>query len=124
MFALALLKRFWPAIPIILLTIALLATRGTLADTKRERDLATIKLSVSNASIDRLQTALRRVTVQQMDLAADDAARVQASRQAAQLAEAAAKVRQAAIDRLMASAGTIAPGKECEPSDTVQELWK
>jgi hypothetical protein len=34
--AIALLKRFWPAIPILALSIALLATRATLADAKRD----------------------------------------------------------------------------------------
>lgn len=123
--ALALLKRFWWAIPIFVLAIALLITRGTLAEVKAERDVASAKLIVSNASVARLQSALDRTLRDQQDLAARDASRIKASRETLALIDAASEVREAARERLLASANIDRPepAAECEVSEAVAAVW-
>lgn len=128
----ALLKRCWWAPVIIALTFALLATRATLADCRAERVVAETNLKTSNASIGRLEAEIARITAEQRQLATSDAARVEASKQSLALAEAAGKVRQAAIDRLEASAeaakakpaSAIPDQSDCEFSAAVLENWQ
>lgn len=124
------LRRVWWALPILALAIALVVTRGTLAEAKAERDIAGAKLAVSNASIGRLTGELDRALKEQQALASGDADRVRASRQALQLADAASAVRQAAIDRLRASAAATRPDTSraplpasCQVSESVMENW-
>lgn len=126
-----LVKRFWPALPILALAIALIVTRGTLAGAKADRDIANAKLAVSNASIDRLTGELERVMREQQALSQGDAERTRAARQALELVNAASAVRQAAIDRLRASAATMRPETSqvplpasCQVSEAVAEVWK
>ncbi len=113
------------------LLIALFATRATLSSVKAQRDVTSAKLSVSNASIGRLSGELERATAEQVALASNDAERAKAAQQALQMAEAAEKVRQAAIDRLMASAGVVRPAvkteelpDECRVSQAVEGVWE
>jgi hypothetical protein len=111
-----------------LLIIALLATRGALSDAKHERDQATLKLSVSNASIGTLEGALKRMSDETKALANSDANRINASRQAIQLADAASQVREAARQRLLQSAEMIRPvgiggSEECAVSSAVEAAW-
>lgn len=127
----ALAARYWQVIlgaaVSLALIVGLLATRATLATTKAERDTATIKLSVSNASVGRMEAEMKRVMESEQSLAASDSARIQASRETLAVAEAASKVRQAAIERLKASAAVLRPDAphvpECEVSDAVAEAW-
>lgn len=127
--------KLWAAIGagliIIALVVALLATRETLAARTAARDVANAKLAVSNASVGRLSAELGKALAQQQALAQDDEARVQASREAMKVAEAASAVRQAAIDRLMASAGSVKPQPAvevtpagCQVSEAVEAVWK
>lgn len=111
------------------LVIALLLTRGALYDEKRERARTEATLAVSNASVSRLEAEFDRVLKDQQSLATDDAARIQASREAAALAEAASQVRKVAIDRLLASAEVERPvttkvDASCEVSDAVKAVWR
>lgn len=120
--------RAWGAIGvgviIILLVGLCLRLDGLRAGYKAERDVAVIKLETTAASVDRLARELARVKAEQQALSAGDQQRITASRETLQLAEAASKVRQAAIEKLLASAGIIRPEDRCEVSDAVKELWK
>lgn len=111
------------------LVIALLATRATLADEKRERALAESKLTISNGSVARLEDALAKVTEDQRALSAGDASRIKASREVVALVDAASQARQAMTDKLLASAAAntgatsaIVPA-ECTVSPAVLEAW-
>lgn len=122
--------RAWAAIGVGVLVLALVAgllvTRDRLSDTKRERDAVALKLSVSNGSVDRLEKEMNKVREVQMALANEDANRITASRQAIQLADAAAAVRSASIDKLHHSAEMIrGPTQEeqCSVSDAVNRVW-
>lgn len=111
---------------IALLLIALLATRGTLSEVKHERDAAVMKLSVSNSSIETLARETDRMKRETMALADSDALRRTASRQAVLMAEAAAKVRQAAISRLEQSAARMMGEpvvEQCKASETLLGEW-
>jgi hypothetical protein len=111
---------------VLLLVGALLATRATLSETKRQRDEAELKLSVSNASLNSIQKEMARMVAEQKALANSDANRINASRQSIQIVNAVAKVREAAIDKLNASAGLIrsedTAGK-CDASATLLGEW-
>lgn len=115
---------------VVALIVGLLATRAKLAERTGERDTAEVKLAVSNASIGRLTADMARMAAEQQQLATDDAARKQASRDAMKVIDAASEVRQAAIDKLMASAEAIRPAPAvatppaCEVSQAVAEVWK
>lgn len=126
----ALKPQVWAAIGagliILALVAGLLATRSTLYKTRLERDNYATKLSVSNGSIRRLEESLKKVTEQQAALANSDANRFNASRQAIQIADAAAAVRSASIQRLRQSAEVIrgeAPGEQCAVSAAVDRVW-
>ncbi len=115
----------------LLIAVLLFATRATLSSVKAERDVTIAKLSVSNASLGRLSGELERVTAEQVSLASNDAERLRAAQQALQMAEAAEKVRQAAIDKLMASAGVVRQmvkteelPEECRVSVAVAGVWQ
>jgi hypothetical protein len=110
-----------------LLIIALLATRGALSDAKHERDQATLKLSVSNASIGTLQRSIAKMVAEQKALANSDANRMNAARQRIDFVDAVANVRQAAIDKLNASAKIIRPVDatgQCSVSDSFKGEWQ
>lgn len=112
---------------IALLVAALLATRGRLADVKHERDQATLKLSVSNASIGTLESSIAKMVAEQKALANSDANRINASRQKLDYIHAVENVRQAAIDRLNTSAAMIRPVDatgQCTVSDTFKGEWQ
>jgi hypothetical protein len=121
--------RMWLALGvgalILALVAALLVTRATLADAKRELATADAKLAVSNQSIDVLEKELRRVMSDQRQLEQGDATRMRASKEALAVADAASKVRLAAIERLQASAEVLrpTPAAECEFSPAVLENW-
>jgi len=125
----AVLKDHWKAICIGgiigILFAALLITRGTLAEVTAERDVASAKMIVSNASVARLQSALDRTLREQQDLAASDASRIKASRETLALIDAASEVREAARERLLASANIDRPepAAECEVSEAVAAVW-
>lgn len=109
------------------LIAALLITRTTLAETKRERDAAHLKLSVSNASIGTMEGVIKRMVAEQKALANSDANRMNASRQTLQIVAAVAKVREAAINKLNASAEIIRPVDEtgqCNVSQAFMENWQ
>lgn len=109
------------------LLVALLATRGRLSDVKHERDEYALKLSVSNASIGTLEGAVARMAADQKALANDDANRVNATRQKLEYIEAVADIRQAAIDRLEASAQALRPVDatgQCSASDALKGDWQ
>ena len=109
---------------IMLLVIALFATRATLSDVKRERDLAETKLKVSNSSISRLENEVDKALQQQIELANGDQNRIAASKQALAIVEAAEGARQAIIDRLTASASVVRTIEaKCEFSDEVKKAW-
>lgn len=109
------------------LVVALLATRATLAGVKAERDAAIVRLDVSNASIGTLQAALDRALAEQQALAVGDADRIRASKEALAVADAAAQWREAARERLLASAQELqpaAPDEGCAVSDAVKAVWQ
>lgn len=111
---------------IVALVIGLLATRSTLADVKHERAMTEARLAVSNSSIERLEQRWKRKLDEERRLASDDAARIAASKQAVQMANAVAKVRQAAIDRLNQSAVEMAQLSvegQCEASPELLKEW-
>ncbi len=109
---------------IALLVGALLITRGTLADCRDARQAAETSLATSNKSIGTLTATIIRMNGEQAKLAADDAARISASREALEMARAAERWREAAIDRLTASAKAIETGGDlCEASPAVQAVW-
>lgn len=116
-------RRFWWVLPILGLAAALLFTRATLAGVKRDRDAAVMKLAVTAASLDRLSAELERVTAEQRALSAADRRRIAASRDTLNIADAAARARQAMIARLTASAAK-GSAPDCRASDTVREVWK
>lgn len=124
----ALSARAWGAIGALVVVVALFAWAmrldGLRAEYMGQRDVAVMKLEATAASTNRLAGELARAKAEQERLALDDADRIKASRETLELAEAASKVRQAAIDRLRASATRIQTGESCEPSDAVKELWK
>lgn len=105
---------------------ALLITRTTLAETKRDRDEAQLKLSVSNASIRTMQGEVKRMVAEQKALANSDLNRINASRQKLQYIDAVANVRQAAINNLNASALAMRPADpegQCNVSAAFMENW-
>src|SRR5690606_9518532 len=111
---------------IVVLVLALLSTRATLATVKAERDSAIVRLDVSNASISTLNAALDRALADQQALASGDADRMKASKEALAVAEAASQWREAARDRLLASAQELRaePSEECTVSDAVKAVWQ
>lgn len=119
--------RAWPYIAAgtlaVGLVVALLLTRATLSEAKGERDMAEAKLAISNASIAALEGKLTAVLAEQQMLEHNDAARMQASRQSLKMVEAAGKVRQVAIDRLLQSAAMAPPSVSCEASSELLENW-
>jgi hypothetical protein len=109
------------------LIAALLVTRTTLAETKRDRDEAQLKLSVSNASIGTMQREIASMVAEQKALANSDLNRMNASRQAIQIADAVARVRGATIDKLNKSATIIRgndPTGQCEASVELLGAWQ
>ncbi len=109
---------------ILVLVIALMATRATLESVKRERDLAETKLKVSNASISSLEGEIDKALAQQIDLANSDRNRINASKQTLELIDIAEAARQSIIDRLRVSATVErAPSETCEPSEEVIKAW-
>lgn len=108
------------------LVVALLITRNTLSETKRDRDEYALKLSVSNASINTMEREIKRMVAEQKALAESDANRINSSRQIIKMADAVAKVREAAIDKLNASAEMIRPADttgQCMVSEALKEQW-
>ena len=71
---LTLLRRFWPALPMLALAIALLATRHTLADVKAQRDAA-VAFGGQVTAATRVATANPRLTPEQVPAAIDLLAR-------------------------------------------------
>lgn len=109
------------------LLIGLLATRATLADEKRETARAEAHLSISNSSVERLEGQITRMTAEAHELSTSDAARMEASRQALKIAEAASKVREAVIIRLEKSAAAMMDKPmpdTCEASSELLSQWK
>jgi len=152
MTALALLKRFWWSIPIVVLVIALGITRHTLGSTKdkladatafgkavyeatrdasgnpklAQRDTAA-QIAAMGRSADRLRSGLATCTSTARAAADNDAARQRALEVALNAATADQAARQAAIDRLRTSAAHPAPAPApgtCEPSATLREIWR
>lgn len=108
------------------LLVALFATRATLADEKREHAQALTAHSVTRGSLARVEKELARMVAEQKALANGDANRISASRQVLQMAESAARLRQAVIDRLEHSAEIMMgePAVEhCKASDTLLGDW-
>lgn len=124
MTAIFLLRRFWWAVPLLGLSLALLVTRATLARVKYQRDAAAMKLDVTAASLDRVSAEMKRVMGEAQELAAGDRARIDASRDALRAAQAAEKARQTNIDRLTRSAADRSSAPDCQASVAVSEVWK
>ena len=119
------LTRYWWAIAIAFLLLALVTTRGKLSETKGERDIAQAQLSITRSSVDVLKREIDRQMREQAALSQSDAQRVKEGKQAVAVVEAANRVRQVAIDKLNASA-TVARTShdECQFSEAVLEVWK
>lgn len=108
---------------LVILVISLLVTRAALADCRDERAAVQTELAFSNASIGTLEEALDRVYAEQANLSAADSARIDASREALEMARAAERWREAAIERLNESAESLKTEK-CEASPAVIAVWK
>lgn len=110
-----------------LAVIALLVTRASLNDCRRETAALNGKLAVSNASIGTLTAEIDRMRAEQVALANDDANRIAASRQAIEMARAAEKWREGVIANLEASAVAVKTEnavETCEASEAVKAVWQ
>ncbi|MGE0179000.1 MAG: hypothetical protein AB7O91_04165 [Sphingomonas sp.] len=147
---LELLRRFWWAIPIIGLAIALLITRATLERRTAERDVAVAfgnlvteatraaagnprlargqvpaQIDAMGRGLDTLRAGLERCNASARAAADNDARRQQAAATAVQAARERAQGAEATAARLRASAARGAdPGGECEASEAVRETWR
>jgi hypothetical protein len=141
--ALALLRRFWPAIPILLLALALFATRSTLAGVRawQETTVAATREAAANPklkvrdvpaqiaalgrSVGALDAGLARCNASARAAAETDRQAQIRAQEALRQAQARDAGRQVVIDRLRSSAAQArAPAAACEPSETVKEIWK
>jgi hypothetical protein len=147
---LSLLARFWYAIPILLLVVALGVTRARLADVRDERDLARAfselvidatrdaagnpelaresvpaQIAALGRSVKALGDGLERCNATSRAHAENDARRSSEAEAALAAARRRAAAGDATIARLRASAGQPrSPESECEPSQTVEEIWR
>lgn len=147
---LALLRRFWFVIPIAGMAIALMITRSTLADRTEKleqarafgglvvattRDAAgTPRLAAADVpaqiaalgrSVHTLQAGLDRCNGSARAAAENDIRQQNVAQEALSAAEARDTARLGLIARLRASAAATRPaGGECEPSETVREIWR
>jgi hypothetical protein len=148
--ALSLLRRFWYAVPILGLAIALMITRGTLSRRTEERDglkafqtlvvdttrtaAANPRLAVAQVpaqiaalgrSVTALQAGLNSCNASAHAAADNDARRQIVAQEALQAAQARDAASQGLVARLRTSAGEAQPaGAGCEPSETVREIWR
>lgn len=141
--ALKLLGRFWYIIPILILSIALHATRSTLADVRawQGEAVAATRLAANNPKlkvsrvpaqiaelgrgVDRLKAGLQRCNDTARAAADEDKRRQAIAEAELRRVEQRTVARENLIDRLKASAAAPkSPAAACAPSETLKGIWK